>query len=191
MKLAVVCLLVFTSCTTLQNNSFVYGQPFTATDSVDVYSLPFEKGACFLVVQGYRSMLSHKGDYAIDFRMKRGTPIHAARGGVVVFARDTFRAGGIGKKFVGTGNGITIRHSDGSFAHYWHLQHGGVLVSVGETVTRGQKIGLSGDTGFSAFPHLHFEVTFTNRISRGDFPVYFKTARGVKFLQPLRCYKAI
>ncbi len=47
---------------------------------------------------------------------------------------------------------------DGSIAYYWHLQKDGVLVNIGDTVQTGQWIGLSGNTGYSAFPHLHFEV---------------------------------
>jgi murein DD-endopeptidase MepM/ murein hydrolase activator NlpD len=143
------------------------------------------------VVQGYESMFSHKGDYAIDFKIKQGTRIVAAREGVVVFARESNTSGGISKKYVGKGNGITIKHSDGTYAHYWHLQHNGALVSVGDSIQQGQVIGLSGSTGFSAFPHLHFEVTREPRISRNDFPVLFLTQKGAKFLQPLRWYKAL
>jgi murein DD-endopeptidase MepM/ murein hydrolase activator NlpD len=160
-------------------------------DHYHVYALPFEKGKKAWVVQGYESFFSHKGDYAIDFKVKNGTRIMAAREGVVVFAREHFEKGGIGKKYVGTGNGITIKHADGTYAHYWHLQHNGALVAVGDTVQQGQWIGLSGDTGFSAFPHLHFEVTRQPRISRDDFPVLFFTERGPKFLQPLRWYKSL
>jgi murein DD-endopeptidase MepM/ murein hydrolase activator NlpD len=64
-------------------------------------------------------------------------------------------------------------------------------VSVGDSIQQGQVIGLSGSTGFSAFPHLHFEVTREPRISRNDFPVLFLTQKGAKFLQPLRWYKAL
>jgi murein DD-endopeptidase MepM/ murein hydrolase activator NlpD len=142
------------------------------------------------VVQGAHSFFSHYGDFAVDFKMKPGTPVHAARSGVVVFARSHFTNGGIGRKFVGKGNGITIRHSDGTYAHYWHLQHKGSLVRTGDTVTQGQLIGYSGSTGFSAFPHLHFEVTRQPRIGREEVPVVFKTEQGAKFLQPLRRYKA-
>lgn len=160
-------------------------------DHYHVYSLPFEKGAKVLVAQGYESLFSHYGDYAIDFKVKEGTKVTAARDGVVVFARDRFERGGIGKKHVGTGNGITIKHADGTYAHYWHLQHKGAIVQVGDTVVQGQWIALSGNTGFSAFPHLHFEVTRQPRISRDDFPVLFFTTQGPKFLQPLRWYKAL
>jgi murein DD-endopeptidase MepM/ murein hydrolase activator NlpD len=192
MKLAWLCLLwLAMSCSVMQNSDFVSRTEILMKDHFIVYSLPFEKGNSYFVVQGYESMFSHKGDFAIDFKMKQGSKVMAARAGVVVFMREYFTKGGVGKKYVGTGNGITIRHSDGTYAHYWHLQQNGALVAVGDTVQRGQWIGLSGSTGFSAFPHLHFEVTREPRISREDFPVIFLTEKGPQFLQPLHRYKAL
>ncbi len=160
-------------------------------DSTYVYSLPYAKGESYRVVQGSHSFFSHYGDFAIDFKMKPGTAIHAARSGVVIFARGNNTGGGITRKFVGKGNGITIRHDDGTYAHYWHLKHNGILVRLGDTVTKGQRIGYSGSTGFSAFPHLHFEVTRQPRIGRDEVPVVFETEKGAKFLQPPRRYKSL
>ena len=191
MRFVVFLLLFFTSCAVVQNNSYMGRAEKLMGDHYHVYSLPFEKGKTVFVVQGYESMFSHKGDYAIDFKIKQGTRIVAAREGVVVFARESNTSGGISKKYVGKGNGITIKHGDGTYAHYWHLKHNGALVSVGDSIQQGQVIGLSGSTGFSAFPHLHFEVTREPRISRNDFPVLFLTQKGAKFLQPLRWYKAL
>lgn len=179
------------SCSVLQNNSFISRADKLMGDHSFVYSLPYEKGKSYLVVQGYESLFSHIGDYAIDFKMKPGTKVMAARSGMVVFVRDSNKTGGLGKRYVGKGNGITIKHSDGTFAHYWHLQYNGAMVSVGDTVQQGQHIGLSGGTGFSAFPHLHFEVTGQPGISRNDIPVLFQTRKGAKFLQPLRWYKGL
>ena len=191
MKALVPILFVICSCSVVQNNDFVSRADELMGDHYHVYSLPFEKGKSYFVVQGYQSMFSHKGDYAIDFKMKQGNKVMAARDGVVIFARESNKKGGVSKKYVGKGNGITIRHNDGTFAHYWHLQYDGALVSVGDSVIQGQWIGISGSTGFSAFPHLHFEVTRQPRISREDFPVVFMTERGPKFLQAFRRYKAL
>lgn len=175
----------------MQENTFSYRAAALMGNHYYVYSLPFERGKRFFVAQGYESAFSHKGDYAIDFKMRQGTKVLAARGGVVVFARDSFTTGGVSKKYVGKGNGITIQHADSTFAHYWHLRHKGAVVALGDTVQEGQHIGWSGSTGFSAFPHLHFEVTRDRRISSQDFPVLFYTGRGARFLQPLRWYKSI
>jgi murein DD-endopeptidase MepM/ murein hydrolase activator NlpD len=183
--------VLFTSCSVVQNNDFKDRAEALMGDHQNVYSLPYEKGKSYFVVQGYESMFSHKGDYAIDFKMKQGSKIMAARDGIVTFARESFSEGGASKKYVGKGNGVTVKHNDGTYAHYWHLQHNGAVVSVGDSVVQGQLIGLSGSTGFSAFPHLHFEVTRQPRISHEDFPVLFFTTGGPKFLQPLRRYKAL
>jgi murein DD-endopeptidase MepM/ murein hydrolase activator NlpD len=192
MRLLVVLFFAgLASCAVVQNNGFIARSQAMMGDHYHVYSLPFEKDEKVWVVQGYESFFSHKGDYAIDFKVKEGTKIMAARSGVVTFSRKHFTHGGIGRIFVGTGNGISIKHADGTYAHYWHLQHNGALVNVGDTVEQGQWIGLSGDTGFSAFPHLHFEVTRQPRISREDFPVLFFTKNGPKFLQPLRWYTSL
>ncbi|NTS40037.1 M23 family metallopeptidase [Flavisolibacter sp. BT320] len=182
--------LCFASCSLLQNNQVMYRAGKTLPDTTYVYALPFEKGKAYRVAQGSHSFFSHFGDFAVDFKMKPGTPIHAARGGVVVFERSFFTNGGITRKFRGKGNGITISHGDDTYAHYWHLRYNGSVVRVGDTVTKGQLIGYSGSTGFSAFPHLHFEVTERTRIGGKELPVVFQTEEGARFLQPLRRYKA-
>ena len=58
----------------------------------------------------------------------------------------------------GYGNGVTIRHDNGLYARYGHMQQGSVIVSVGQIVKAGQKLGLEGDSGSSTASHLHFEV---------------------------------
>ena len=55
-------------------------------------------------------------------------------------------------------NYVKIRHDDGTIGNYVHLQHDGVLVEVGDKVRTGDVIGMSGNTGFTTGPHLHFEV---------------------------------
>ena len=183
--------ITITSCAALQDNFLLYRYSKTCSDTTVVYSLPYEKGTSHWVAQGGYSFLSHHGNFAIDIKMKQGTKILAARSGVVTYTKESNTVGGIGKKYLYRGNGITIRHSDGTFAHYWHLQYKGALVREGDTVRQGQVIGLSGSTGYSAFPHLHFEVTRQGAKRREAMPVPFKTEKGAKFLQPLHWYKAV
>lgn len=60
------------------------------------------------------------------------------------------------------GNVVMIKHSDRCYSAYGHMPTGGRLVKQGDKVTKGQKIGLVGDTGNSSGPHLHFEMTYTD-----------------------------
>lgn len=181
----------FLSCTVLQNNHAVYQQSKTLPATAFVYPLPFAKGTSHRVVQGYESLLSHRRNFAIDFKMKEGTAVHAAREGRVVFVMQDNWKGGVGRRFVGKENAIVIRHSDGTFGHYLHLRYHGALVAPGDSVQQGQQIGWSGSTGFSAFPHLHFEVTEGLQKAKKEIPVRFRTEKGAVFVQPLRRYKSI
>ncbi|MDE7405166.1 MAG: M23 family metallopeptidase, partial [Lachnospiraceae bacterium] len=85
----------------------------------------------------------HKG---VDWATPTGTAVFASCGGTVVKA-------GWGS---GYGYVVYINHPDGRQTRYGHLSK--VLVSVGQTVSQGQKIALSGNTGVSTGPHLHFEI---------------------------------
>jgi hypothetical protein len=158
-------------------------------DTSYVYDLPFEKGVAHLVVQGYYSAYSHKNRAAIDFKMKRGTKITAARGGVVVRLKEDGKRGGLNNKYRQDGNLVVIQHNDGSRAGYWHLQENGVLVNIGDTVQQGQVIALSGKTGYSALPHLHFLV-WNNRSNQWQqVATRFQTSEGPKYLRPFRKYR--
>ncbi len=159
------------------------------TSSV-VYALPFAKGRRVWVVQTYDTPFSHAGELAVDFAIPVGTPIHAARAGIVISTQDSNTIGGLGAKFLPFGNHVVIEHADGSAASYWHLQYKGVVVRVGERVQEGQLIGMSGNTGYSAFPHLHFDVRppLDGERRRWFLPTRFRTQKGVHYLRPFRRY---
>jgi hypothetical protein len=160
-------------------------------DTSYVYALPYESNESHLLIQGYFSRFSHKERAALDFKMKKETKILAARGGIVVRVKEDGDKGGWNKKYRPYGNLIVIQHADGSRAGYWHLQLNGALVNVGDTVHRGQVIGLSGKTGYTALPHLHFLVwTFNNRGDWQQVPTRFQTSKGIKYLRPLRKYRS-
>ncbi len=89
------------------------------------------------------------GYNAIDIGTPVGTSIYAAAGGEVIISRSSGWNGGYGKY-------IAIAHPNGTETVYGHLSV--VKVSVGQIVYQGQTIGLSGNTGNSTGPHLHFEV---------------------------------
>lgn len=160
-------------------------------DSSFAYALPYEKGNAYLLIQGYMTLFSHKGEWALDFKMKKGTKVCAARSGVVVATRDDSNTGGLNIKYISEGNHVVVRHDDGSYANYWHLEQYGVLVHPGDSVRQGQAIGLSGNTGYTAFPHLHFEVTSAPTVGRHQIPTRFRTKKGIRYLKPLHWYRAV
>jgi murein DD-endopeptidase MepM/ murein hydrolase activator NlpD len=162
----------------------------TKDDTSYIYGLPYEEGKSHYLVQGYFSSFTHRERAALDFKMKRGTKICAVRDGVVVRVKEDGDRGGFKKRYRPYGNNVIIQHDDSSRAGYWHLQKDGVLVNVGDTVKKGQVIALSGKTGYSFTPHLHFLVwsSDTNRQWR-QVATRFQTSKGVKYLRPLRKYR--
>jgi murein DD-endopeptidase MepM/ murein hydrolase activator NlpD len=158
-------------------------------DTSYVYKLPYQEGTSHLVVQGYFTHFSNKERVAIDFKMKWGTKITAARDGVVIRTKEDSNKGGLNKKYRQFANLIVIEHEDGTRAGYWHLQKNGVFVNVGDTVKQGQVIGLSGKTGYTAFPHLHFMVWSTKDGHWQQLPTRFRTVSGNKYLLPFKTYE--
>ncbi|GIV59628.1 M23 family metallopeptidase [Rhodocaloribacter litoris] len=154
---------------------WIHGSLEARHDDAYVYALPYPPGHAFTVGQGYDGAFSHRGHFALDWIMPVGTPVLAAREGVVVEVRDTFREGGADEALRDRANRIKIRHDDGTIGAYVHLMRGGARVRVGQRVRRGQVIGLSGNTGYSTGPHLHFEVyKIEPNFRRRTFPVRFR-----------------
>jgi murein DD-endopeptidase MepM/ murein hydrolase activator NlpD len=140
-----------------------------------IYALPFSLGESHRLMQGFNSAFSHNGGdaYALDFEMPEGTPIRAARDGVVVAYNDQATTNGLTPEFkdMAMANWIVVLHGDNTLGEYWHLQPHGVSVKIGQRVARGDVIGLSGWTGFSTSPHLHFEVqTAADGLNAKSFP---------------------
>lgn len=157
-KLGVIILLLCVKSSTAQNTTArLYQKGKLQEDTSFVYTLPYTKGSRQLMVQGYNSTHSHRYLIANDFKMKKGTTICAARSGVVVDVYAKSNIGGLKDK-ANHWNYIIIKHKDSSTALYGHLQQNGALVAIGDTVLQGQAIAKSGNTGYSAFPHLHFQV---------------------------------
>jgi len=138
--------------------------PPSAPDALhaDLYYLPFEHGRASLVLQGHFGPFSHQRSYALDFELPRGTPVLAARHGVVTAIRDDCPDCSCvwddACPCCGFANRVEITHADGTRAIYAHLQPAGVLVRLRDAVDAGHAIALSGSTGRSFMPHLHFEV---------------------------------
>ncbi|MBM7063351.1 peptidoglycan DD-metalloendopeptidase family protein [Pseudomonas sp. UL073] len=120
------------------------------------YPLPW-RGGPFRLTQGANGKYSHftpKGRYAMDIAMPEGTPIVAARGGVVVKTEN----GQYGRGTNPSGNYVRVLHDDGTMGVYLHLKRGSVLVEEGQRISVGMPLARSGNTGNSSGPHLHFVV---------------------------------
>lgn len=145
-------------------------------DPVGAYRYPWAGGVSYGVGQGNNNAAgSHRpGEsqaFAFDFSLPAGTTIRAARAGTVEWLQEnltaTFNpnaAQGPGNMpfpngdLANWGNALRIRHAGGFTSWYFHIRANGVLVSVGDEVTQGQAIAISGNTGRSSGAHLHFQV---------------------------------
>ncbi len=155
------------------------------------YDLPFGKGQSFLVSQGYNGKTTHQGIHAIDFNLPEGTPVFAIRSGLVIKSDDTQTQHGNSAEFASFNNYILVLHQDGTFANYLHLKSSSVIVKPGDNIVAGQKIALSGNTGWSSGPHLHVEVYLPRILNKQTLQTKFKIDDGklAVYLEENRSYK--
>lgn len=159
------------------------------TDTATHYTYPFPKGWWYKIIQGYNGSYSHNSDYsryAIDFALAVGDTVCAARDGIVVGLIKDYKVGGKDRKYRDYANFITLYHNDGTFSQYVHLKHNGVLVALGDTVKSSQPIGLSGMTGFTSTPHLHFNTIKPTAGKTVGFPVKFMEIDGEKIIKGMK-----
>ncbi|WP_425510497.1 M23 family metallopeptidase [Xanthomonas hawaiiensis] len=149
----------------------VPGSPRAHADAA-LYALPFADRPV-RIDQGFGGAFSHRDPanaYALDFALPEGTPVLAAREGVVMEVRDDFRESGTDPRLGQAANLVRVLHADGSMAIYAHLAAGGVQVRVGQAVRRGERLGLSGNTGLSSGPHLHFALQLNRGLRLESVP---------------------
>ncbi|MEJ5057266.1 MULTISPECIES: M23 family metallopeptidase [unclassified Pseudomonas] len=140
------------------------------------YPLPW-RGGPFRVSQGANGQYSHfgpKSRYAIDIAMPEGTPIIAARGGVVIKTENSQD----GRGTDASGNFVRVLHNDGTMGVYLHLKKGSVSVREGQRVAVGSPLALSGNTGNSTGPHLHFVVQRNTGMGLVSIPYQFNQSMG-------------
>ncbi|MEZ4989590.1 MAG: M23 family metallopeptidase [Saprospiraceae bacterium] len=137
----------------------VYPNPVSS-----LYFLPFDIGASFSTGLTNCSSSYHAAgqpdQYAFDFDLPEEAPFTAARPGVVHSVEESEPSTG-----GGPGNGVVIDHGDQTYGIYLHAPKNGILVEVGDSVSRGDILGFVGRSGLAGYPHLHFIVV------RGS-PVY-------------------
>ena len=149
---------------------YALGDP-RAQHSTQPYPLPW-RGGPFRMSQGPGGQYSHsgpKGRYAIDIAMPEGTPIIAARAGVVIKTENHQSGRGTNP----AGNFVRILHDDGTMGVYLHLKRGSVQVQEGQRVQAGKFLALSGNTGNSTGPHLHFVVQKNTGLNTVSIPFEF------------------
>ncbi len=137
----------------VQNEKIVRGRRAgnqgTYVDTGQSWAWPTNSPYVITSSYGYRWGGFH---YGIDISgTGHGSPIYAALDGVVIAAG---KGGILGAN---AGINVAIQHANGYYTSYGHLAK--ALVSVGQTVSRGQKIGTMGSTGYSTGTHLHFGVS--------------------------------
>jgi hypothetical protein len=140
------------------------------------YPLPWSGGP-FKLTQGANGRYSHftaKGRYAMDIAMPEGTPILAARGGMVVSVENNQSGRGNNP----SGNFVRILHDDGTMGVYLHLMRGSVSTQVGQSVAVGSAIARSGNTGNSTGAHLHFVVQRNVGLALESIPYEFNQPVG-------------
>jgi murein DD-endopeptidase MepM/ murein hydrolase activator NlpD len=167
---------------------FFYQTDVTENTDTYIYDLPFKKGEQHRVVQGYGGLFSHSHTAALDFEMAVGTTVYAARGGVIYSYKDNSDEGGISSGYKNKANYLIVKHDDGSFGCYWHLEKNGVLVKKGR-VNAGQPIARSGATGLVVQPHLHFSVKRKLSYAMDSFvKTKFRTSKGIALLAGWKVY---
>src|SRR5687768_14112038 len=100
-----VIIVLATSC----GRQFHLPKSHVGPDTSYVYSLPYPEGKKRLLIQGYNSWLSHRGRLGLDFKMKKGSQVTAAREGIVTSVQENFTDGGVHKKFYRKANSVVIR----------------------------------------------------------------------------------
>jgi hypothetical protein len=150
--------------------TLVPGRPLTDLPSDINFYPPFPKGDD-----------THKdaaNRYAVDIVMPTGTPVLAARGGVVMDMEDNFHGGGKQQRYLQRANRIRLLHEDGSMSIYAHLQPNSARVYPGARVPTGAWIANSGNTGYSSGPHLHFVVQINVGMALESLPFRFLQPEG-------------
>lgn len=161
---------------------YIIGSPLPNYRSTKPYLPPIAPNTSFQISQAFGGSFSHtdeQNQFAVDIVMPIGTPIHAARSGVVLEVENDFFKGGINKAYGSEANNIRILHDDGSMAVYAHLELEKAQVYPGLAMAAGQLIGYSGNTGFSTGPHLHFAVQINKGMALVSVPFTFIDQQGL------------
>lgn len=164
-------------------NSFQYkysqtiGNPNAIHSPAAMYRMPYPDGSQFQIGQAYGGYITTHTTpdsfYAVDINMPKRTPVLAARSGIVVDVESRYGDGAKDEYFKDKANHITILHDDGTLAEYAHLEQAAVYVWIGQRIREGDVIALSGNSGYSSGPHLHFAIQKASENRRVSLPFRF------------------
>ena len=161
---------------------YCFGDPAAQHRPTRPYRPPFRTGEVFHISQAFHGPHTHKdpqSEYAIDIAMPVGTPVCAAREGVVMdIAHDFFRGGTDREEYLRRANFIRILHEDGTMGLYAHLALETIRARIGTRVSAGEIIAESGNTGFSSGPHLHFAVLKNTGMELVSLPFKIENTAG-------------
>lgn len=152
-----------------------FGAPSTSP-----YVLPFPVGRSYLMFQGNcppDPTWGHNGWIAYDFNLAIGDTVLASRGGVVTWVEQRWPDS---DRICGHENGVFVTHDDGTVMVYAHFTTNGTRVTLGDRVTTGSFLGLSGDSGCSSGPHLHVNLLRPNSsvAKENTLPLNYRNASG-------------
>jgi murein DD-endopeptidase MepM/ murein hydrolase activator NlpD len=150
-----------------------------------LYRLPWPDGLRFMFTQApggrITTHIAVENLHAVDIAMSAGTPVLAAREGIVDATEARFASDPDEEPLTPYGNFVRVRHADGTIALYAHLRYAGVEVRVGDRVEAGRLLGFSGASGDTEHPQLHFGVArIEHRDGREDLvslPLRFYVGR--------------
>ncbi len=145
--------------------------------STSPYVLPYPVGTSYRMFQGNCSQLGgHRDTFAYDFSHAMGDPVTVSRPGMVIIVNDNFSDD---DHVEGHENNVFVEHADGTVVRYTHLMEGSAMVMVGQQVVEGDIVGLAGNSGNSAGPHLHFQLFQGRNFDKSNaLPVAFRNAIG-------------
>jgi len=119
------------------------------------FGIPFRDAPIIIVDAPYhreQEDLKH----CIDFFLPQGTPLCAIQSGIVIACEDRYSKTFNDPRHAHKANRVIIRHDDGQWSIYAHLQHHSINIILWQQVKKGEIIARSGQTGYATYPHLHF-----------------------------------
>lgn len=164
------------------SHRYVPGEPRTLHNPLKPYRPPIPEGASFSISQAFKGEFSHNDPwnrFAVDIAMPEGTPVYAARAGVIMDIASDFYTGGVDmEKYGERANYVRILHDDGTMGVYAHLKLESVRYGLGRSIEEGMFIAESGSTGFSTGPHLHFVIQGNVGMAIESLPFQFEGEGG-------------